>query len=65
MFNYNERSTGTVRRYLRHMFPNEVVLIDNYINEFEHQEGDNVWKNQFDRLSQVADDFVLFRDNQV
>jgi hypothetical protein len=36
------------------------AAVDEYIDEFEHQEGDDCWSNFFKNADEAVDDFRLY-----
>lgn len=53
-----------VRMYLKREFTDDAELVDEYCNEFEHQDGLECWANYFKLLSEVGTDFQLYKENR-
>lgn len=56
-----ELTTATVHEYLIECFPDATLdLIDEYMDESEHQDGEECWTNNFSTMHEVVEDFLLY-----
>jgi hypothetical protein len=50
------------RSFLRRKYPGDKELVEEYIKEAEHQDGDAYWQN-FTRFEDLYADFELYKEN--
>lgn len=53
-----------VRAYLKATCTDDAEIVDEYVDEFEHQDGASCWDDHFNHLEDVTADFLLYVENR-
>lgn len=55
-----ERWARVCRQHLRETYPGDIEIVEEYIGEAEHQDGEAYWLTHFLRMHELVADFTLY-----
>lgn len=55
-----------VKMMLKDRFPapEDAPIVDEYVDEAEHQDGTSVWTDLYANEDAIAEDYVLYKENR-